>query len=51
VQRFSAIGVLLTVEIFIRLETRIVGVAELPRLFVRRGIAELRPFAAALMLV
>ena len=45
-KRQAAIGVLLTVEVFVGLQTRIVGVAELPGLFIGEGIARLQTLAA-----
>jgi hypothetical protein len=45
-KRLAAVGVLLAIEIFVRLESRIVGVAELSGFLVGYRIAELRALAA-----
>jgi hypothetical protein len=45
-KRQAAIGVLLTVEVFVGLQARIVGVAELPSLFIGERIAWLQTLAA-----
>jgi len=47
VERLAAVGVLLAVEVFVGFETGIVGVAELSGLLVGDGIARLRTFATA----
>jgi hypothetical protein len=51
VERLATIRVLLAVEIFIRLQSRIVRITELSRLLIGGGIALLRALAAAFILV
>ena len=45
-QRLSAVGVLLAVEIFIRFETGVIGIAELTDFLIGRIICRLRPGSA-----
>jgi hypothetical protein len=46
VKRHAAVGICFAVEILVRLQTRIVRIAELTRLFVGRRVSGVRPFAA-----
>jgi hypothetical protein len=47
VKRLAAVRVLLSVEVFVRFQTRIVGVAELSGLLVGNGVTRLRALATA----